>query len=118
MQGQEFYCKITKGFVRLLKFDQRHEILLNSKELFLVLNVDHYVLKCVLNYFEMEPGIKENDKPIPGFVKYVRIIMGLTIILIGSLSFYHFIFDNPSPTNEQGSFLYSMFYTLFIASGV
>ena len=58
LQGQEFYCKITKGFVRLLKFDQRHEILLNSKELFLVLNVDHYVLKCVLNYFEMEPGIK------------------------------------------------------------
>lgn len=66
----------------------------------------------------MKPVTIKNDTPVRGFIQYLRVLLGLAIILIGSFSFFYFIFDNPSPPNEQGSFLYSLFYTLFIASGI
>ena len=66
----------------------------------------------------MKSGPNENDKLIPEFTKYLRVILGITIIFIGSFSLFHLIFDNPSIKNEQESFFNSFYQTLLIGLGI
>ena len=66
----------------------------------------------------MKPGIKENDKLIPEFTKYIRVIFGIAIILIGSFSLFHLVFDNPSIKIEQESFFKGFRQILFIGFGI
>ena len=53
----------------------------------------------------MKSGLNENDKPIPVFNIYLRIIMGIAIILTGSYTLFLLVFADSSIQNEKESFL-------------
>ncbi len=84
----------------------------------LVLKIEQYVLNCVLKFIKMKPDINENAMSIPVFNIYLRVILGIAIISIGSYSLFHLIFTRSSLQNEQEIFLNGFFQTLFIGFGI